>query len=250
MKEREAFTEREFLDFARSYLSDAFPNSERTGCPADDALRQLARHPLQSNLSLADHLTCCSPCFKVYMQHLGKFRAELVQEQRSHQAIWIRRSAASVAIAAALVTAFYLLFPRRHYDHIIIAPHTPASATFGCAPQAPAVALYAPVVIDLSLAAQRRGAKPGGDHAAAQVIPAHSLVGLTLRLPVGSEKGLYSITLASHEKNVWSGSAEASRENSQIMLRTRADFTQVPAGDYTLQVTTAGMRLAVPLTLK
>jgi len=251
MKEREAFTEREFLNFARSYLSDAFPNSERTGCPADDALRQLARHPLRSNLSLADHLTCCSPCFQAYMQHLGEFRAELVLEQRSHQAIWIRRSAAVVAIAAALVVALYLFLPRWHHEHIIIvAPHTPASTTPGTTPKGEVVATYFPVVIDLSHAGQQRGPEARKPPGAIQVIPVDSVVDLTLRLPVGSEKGHYSITLTSHGKNVWSGSAEASRDNSQIMLRTRADFTEVPAGDYNLQVTTAGIRLAVPITLK
>ena len=34
--------EDELLVFARSYLSDAFPNPERTDCPPDDALRSMA----------------------------------------------------------------------------------------------------------------------------------------------------------------------------------------------------------------
>ena len=43
---RDAFGEDgELLAFARFYLSEAFPNPERTGCPPDDTLRLLAFRP-------------------------------------------------------------------------------------------------------------------------------------------------------------------------------------------------------------
>jgi len=245
MEEREAFTEEELLDSARSYLSEAFPNPERTGCPPDYAVRQLARQPVESALLLTGHLACCSPCFQAYMEHLGELKAN--SRQKARQTIWIRRSAAAVATAVVLIVALYLFLSRPRHD-ITLAPHTPASATPGTTPQAPLVATYVPVVIDLSNAAPQRGpARPSG---ATQVIPANSLVDLTLQLPVGSGRGRYAITLTSRGKNVWSGSAEASRDNGQIVLRTRADFTEVPAGDYNLQVTTTGVRLRVPLVLK
>src|SRR5437762_10469743 len=64
---------RELLDFARSYLSEAFPNPDRQGCPPDAALRSLAFNPTQGASEVTDHLASCSPCFKRY----GEFLAEL-----------------------------------------------------------------------------------------------------------------------------------------------------------------------------
>ena len=47
MKDRTHFEKKdnELLDFARTYLSESFPNPERQGCPPDGALRSLALTP-------------------------------------------------------------------------------------------------------------------------------------------------------------------------------------------------------------
>lgn len=247
MKQREAFNEREFLDFARSYLSEAFPNPERTGCPPDDALRQLARHPLQSDLSLTDHLTCCSPCFKAYMGYLGELKAEMVLQQRERRIIWVRRSAAVVAIAAVLVIVFYLFFPRRNNEHII-APRTPAPTTPGNPPQAPVVATYVPVMIDLSNAAPQRGAKPrkSGEPT---IIPANSLIDLTVRLPLGSELRRYSVSLNSKQDVLWSESIQAQRQSGDTVLRASVDFRHIPVGVYDLRVASRGKHLSAAVSI-
>ena len=39
----------ELLRFADSYLREAFPNPDRTGCPADEQLRDLAEAPNPTN---------------------------------------------------------------------------------------------------------------------------------------------------------------------------------------------------------
>src|SRR6267378_2587828 len=69
---------RELLDFARSYLSEAFPNSDRQGCPPDASLRSLAFNPSQSEPTVTEHLAVCSPCFRRYAELLAdlKFRRE------------------------------------------------------------------------------------------------------------------------------------------------------------------------------
>ena len=114
--EREAFgKEEELLAFARSHLSEAFPNPERTGCPPDDALRSLAIEPLHADESVSEHLACCSPCFNAYMAHLAQAKAEI------RRTTWIRRSAAVLGAAAILVIAAYL-FITKHSRAPIVAP--------------------------------------------------------------------------------------------------------------------------------
>src|SRR5438445_287564 len=69
--------DKDLLDFARSYLSEAFPNPDRQGCPPDAALRSLAFNPTQGASEVSEHLASCSPCFKRY--------GELLTELKSHR---------------------------------------------------------------------------------------------------------------------------------------------------------------------
>lgn len=69
------FNDAEFLGFAKSYLSEAFPNPQRIGCPADSDLERMAEHPVEArDATVSEHLTCCSPCFKRYMEVLANLR--------------------------------------------------------------------------------------------------------------------------------------------------------------------------------
>ena len=74
-KRRKDITEEEFLGFSKSYLSEAFPNPQRIGCPPDSELASMAEHPSEAeHASVGLHLTRCSPCFKRYMELLGELR--------------------------------------------------------------------------------------------------------------------------------------------------------------------------------
>ncbi len=69
------FDDPEFLGFAKSYLSEAFPNPQRVGCPPDSDLQQMAEHPVEArDAEVSNHLTCCSPCFNRYMEILATLR--------------------------------------------------------------------------------------------------------------------------------------------------------------------------------
>jgi hypothetical protein len=75
-KRRQDITEEKFLEFAKSYLSEAFPNPERNGCPADCELTSMAERPSQAkHASVSQHLTCCSPCFNRYMEVLAELKS-------------------------------------------------------------------------------------------------------------------------------------------------------------------------------
>jgi len=73
-KERRETNEEEFFGFARSYLSEAFPNPQRIDCPSEVELTLLAEHPAEAAHSITRHLTSCSPCFNRYMDLLAAFK--------------------------------------------------------------------------------------------------------------------------------------------------------------------------------
>jgi hypothetical protein len=63
----------EVLHFAKSYLSEAFPNPQRIGCPRDWELIRMSEHPNEAaHATVSEHLTYCSPCFNRYMEILGE----------------------------------------------------------------------------------------------------------------------------------------------------------------------------------
>ncbi len=250
-KKRQVFErEQDLLHFTRSYLSEAFPNPERKGCPPDDALRVLASGPIQRGESVSDHLTCCSPCFNAYMAHLARARAEAVQSQRIRRATWTRRSLVTAGVAVMLMIAIHVFFTRRH-SAPTVAPRTPApSGNPGMPAQAPATALYVPVLVDVSNASPARGLDQSEAGPSPQVIPSSQFIDFTLQLPLGSEAREYSVMLSSNRHVVWSGSAQAHLENDQMLLHLHADFTHVRVGNYDLVVVSKSFRLTVPVVVK
>jgi hypothetical protein len=250
-KKRRAFErEQSLLESGRSYLSEAFPNPERMGCPPDSTLRRLANRPTHSNESLSDHLTCCSPCFNSYMAHLAYARAELVQSKKIRRATWMRHSLVTASVLAILMIALYVFFNRGHIEPTV-APRTPEPAgKAATSAQMPAIAMYFPVLVDLSNSSPVRGLDRGDATPSLQVIPPSPLINLTLLLPLGSEETRYSISLSSSRDVVWSGSALAHLENGQMLLHMHADFSDISVGNYDLAVVSNGFRLAIPVLVK
>ena len=71
------FNEAEFFGFAKSYLSEAFPNPQRIGCPPDCDLQRMAERPIEArDANVSEHLACCSPCFNRYMEILAGLRQQ------------------------------------------------------------------------------------------------------------------------------------------------------------------------------
>jgi hypothetical protein len=55
--------EEEFVGFAKSYFSEAFPNPQQINCPLGPDLKSMAEHPSEAaHAHVSQHLTCCSPC--------------------------------------------------------------------------------------------------------------------------------------------------------------------------------------------
>jgi hypothetical protein len=247
-KIRRAFDrEQDLLGFTRSYLSEAFPNPERQGCPPDNALRVLAFGPIQSDESISAHLTCCSPCFNAYMVHLAHARAEEAQSQRIRRATWIRRSLVTAGVSIILMIAVYVFFTGRGRGPSV-ARRTAPTGKPGRPTQA--TAIYVPVMVDLSNASPVRGLDQSHSSTSRQVIPSTPLVDLTLQLPLGSEGRRYWVILNANRHAIWSGSAQAHLQNGQMLLNMHADFADVRAGNYDLAVAAKGFRVTVPVVVK
>src|ERR1700723_2548218 len=103
-KNRALVTERHLLGFARSYLSEAFPNPRRNGCPSQDALRALAEEPTRSEGSISSHLSACSPCFNAYLACLERARLRTQRVRR------VQRIEITAAIVVSLIC--FLLITR------------------------------------------------------------------------------------------------------------------------------------------
>jgi hypothetical protein len=250
-KQRLVFTrERDLVEFARSYLSGNFPNPERKGCPPDDGLKILARRPTESDESLSNHFTCCSPCFDAYMAHLAQAKAELVESERIRRATWIRRSLVTAGVLTILVIAFYVFFNRRHIE-ATVAPPTQQPVGNPTTPlQGTVTAMYVQVPIDLSNASPVRGPNQDEGTSSQRVIPSSPLINLKLLLPLGSEETRYSVRLSYGPEVVWSALALAHPENGQMLLQMHSDFSDIPPGNYDLLVVSKGGRLTVPVLVK
>jgi hypothetical protein len=82
-KKGREFNEDEFFGFAKSYLSEAFPNPQRIGCPPDSHLQRMAEQPIETrDAEVSEHLTCCSPCFNRYMEVLSALKSRM--RERRH----------------------------------------------------------------------------------------------------------------------------------------------------------------------
>lgn len=240
-------SQQDLFEFARVYLSEDFPNPERAGCPQDPSLRSFARNPREGDPSIADHVTSCSPCFNAYSAHLERARAEAEASRGIARAAWIRWSLVSAGLGLGLLVAFYaLLLKTQNEPHNAHNPPAPISRPTGSA-QTPLLA-SSQVLLDLTSAAPQRGTQPSSKPGMAS-IPPKPLVDLTLRLPIGSEAGMYSVSLSSKRGTEWSSAARASIEDGEPVLILRGDFSHLPDGTYKLVVASKGQRLQLGVVI-
>src|SRR5882757_4501420 len=100
---------KDFLAFARSYLTDAFPNPARQGCPPDEALQSLAVNPRATEEAITEHIASCSPCFKRYSELLAEVKSQkAADEGLSWRGMsgWFR--AHPLLVGAALACALFI----------------------------------------------------------------------------------------------------------------------------------------------
>jgi hypothetical protein len=248
IKKREIFEgHQDLFDFARAYLSEAFPNPDRAGCPKDHVLSSLARNPRKGDPSIADHVTCCSPCFNAYLVHLEQARAEAEQSCQTFRTAGIRWSLLSASVAIVLLLLFYALLIKPQNE-----PNTtqrlPAPISQPASPAQTPVLASVRVLLDLTTGTPERGHQ-SRSHTLIQRIPAEPRLDLTLRLPIGSEAVIYSVSLSSGQRTEWSRAARARIEEGEPVLNMLVDFSHIPGGNYELVVASKGQRLRLPVVI-
>ena len=248
IKKREQLKrQQDLFDFARVYLSEAFPNPERAGCPHDHVLRSLARNPRQADLSIADHVICCSPCFNSYSAHLQQAPAETKQSGQTIRAAWIRWSLVFTSIAIVLLIVVYaVLMKSRNEPSTTHVPPAPISrpATSAQTPLGASVR----ILLDLTTAAPERGHQ-SPSRTPVQSIPAEPRIDIILRLPIGSEAGMYSVRITSKRRTEWFSAARARIADGEPVINLGGDFSHIPVGTYELIVASKGQRLRLPVVI-
>ncbi len=245
---------RELLDFARSYLSEAFPNPDRQGCPPDAALRSLAFNPNESEPTVTEHLAVCSPCFRRYTELLAELKSQQRAEERSS---WTRISVWSRAhpllVGAALVFVLFIAIGASLLLTRIRVPNPPPLDTHRAPnpvqPVNPKVA-YSPFSIDLSALSPMRGAESATGTQRRVSVP-RSPLDMTLTLPLASPEGHYDLKLKAGSETFWSKSAQAHLFKGKTLIQVEADFRQIPPRNYNLEVrSSSGIRLVQPVSIQ
>ena len=242
---------KDLLDFARSYLSDAFPNPNREGCPGDAALRSLAFNPTEDEFVVTEHLAACSPCFRRY----GELLAELTFQREAQKAfswgtipIWTK---IHPVLAGTAAVCFLLVAIRVGVS--LRPPNAPQMET-NRKPNPtelrnPTVA-YLPFSLNLGSLSSVRGSKPPIEAQRRVPVP-NSALDLTLTLPLASPEGLYDLRLTADGQTLWSKSAQAHLHTGKTIVQCLADFRQIPEGTYNLEVrSSTGIRLIQPVSIR
>jgi hypothetical protein len=243
---------KEFLESARTYLSEAFPNPDRAGCPPDSALRSLAFNPRESDPTITEHIGTCSPCFRRYSELLAeqKTQRQLEAPPLTRAIAWWKTH--PLLVGTALVCVVLLVIGVGFFLRVTRHPNVPPMETHKEPPpkQTPPTVAYVPFSLDLSaLSPVRGGEGPHTGHRRLSV-PASTL-DLTITLPLASAEGSYDLKLNSGGHTFWSKSATAHLQKGKTLIRVEADFSQVPIGDYNLEVGShAGIRLVQPVSVQ
>src|SRR5260370_13935071 len=239
MRQRHTVTmnEEKLLSFARSYLADGFPNPERRGCPSSQALQRLAKQPTQADLSITEHLSCCSSCFREYQELLAGLRLEKPSMSARHGILHLTSISIYVGAGVALFSAAAFCFVlwrshRREAFPITAQTRTSPAPRIACRKTSSCI----PFVLDMRDSSQVRGSKR-------QPRPAVKVRRTPLRvsvyLPMGSDVGMYRASLTSAHKKVWSGVATTAMTYGIAVAEFNLDVSSYPPGGYTLKLSSS-----------
>jgi hypothetical protein len=213
----------------------AYPNEDRVGCPPESqrpaTLEALARKELPIDHPLREHLGQCSPCFREFVVFRDAVRAERARAR----SLRLAAAVALLLIGGSLATYVFVRKPAPQvasHNHASIPPTEVAlnyediSATRGEAPQRSTAEQRAPRKLD----------------------------DLTIRLPFGSDDGMYQVQIrrdATEAAVLKTYTGVATIRDGHTTLDVSADLSLLPPGHYVLAFrhADASWRFA-PLTLQ
>lgn len=217
--------EADLVAAAARIFRTGFPNPERTGCPSQVALQSAAKRGRNSaeNDGVLEHLTSCSPCFVEYERLLAKDRVS--------KNLKLLALCASVLIAVSFGLWFFA-----SSGEPTIRPPEPKIVQKETPPAPPPPVQYQVAVVDLRNRSSVRGEQPSTSDEVVATLPTRPL-DLSVYLPIGSEMGQYEIRIAREaDTPVVTASGSATLENRVVVVRSRADLTELQPGRYLLGV--------------
>lgn len=219
-------TEEALIAAAGRLFRDAFPNSERSGCPSRDLLVSVSRRSATESDSrrVLDHLSCCSPCFGDY--------EKLARQNRLASNLKLLALCASLLLCIGVATWYYSRVPEQR-------PQTePSVAKEQVPPPQPQPLQLA--TLDLRGQTTVRGEQRPAAGADVLTVPARNLE-LSVYLPLGSEEGAYEMQLLSEpERPLLSRTGGAALVGNDVVLRVRVDLSSIQPGTYTLRLRRSG----------
>jgi hypothetical protein len=221
---RDSPEDQDFLELLSESALRDYPNPERTGCPGQQFLSQLAtdRRSISLKDGRLDHVMHCSPCFG----DLLAIRKNNARKQRARRIV-----AAGTVAAVLLVAVATWLFSRGIFRLPNINPPSGGSTA---------------LVSQLDL--RNRSVTRGNSEAQGQnenlIIPRGQL-SLVVLLPFGSEDGDYEVeVLRQVDHPLASGRGKATIKDGITTLRASVDTTHLEPGNYLLGL----RRLHLPWT--
>lgn len=218
-------TEEALIAAAGRLFRDAFPNSERSGCPSRDLLVSVSRRSATESDSrhVLDHLSCCSPCFGDY--------EKLARQNRLARNLKLLALCASLLLCIGVATWYYSgVLEQRP-------PTEPSVAKEQAPPQPQPLQL---ATLDLRGQTTARGEQGPAAGTDVLTVPARNLE-LSVYLPLGSEEGAYEMQLLLEaERPLLSWTGAAALVGNDVVLRLRVDLSSIQPGNYALRLRQPG----------
>jgi hypothetical protein len=212
-------SEEKLIHAARDYVSSAFPNPDRVGCPGRKRLEAFARQTSALDENDLDHLMTCSDCFIEYHA--------ILKARKQKRAATI---GTLIAATLALIVFSGVVISRHHTE---TPPIIPVKQPVEVAQESNRTAL-----IDLRPFERIRGdaANNPRNSLSPPVLDRAKLL-VTIQLPTGSPEGQYVFQLLdSNGSPVAETSGKAAIKDYVTMAEAPFDLRAVSAGRFTLTV--------------
>jgi hypothetical protein len=199
----------------RVLLDGGYPNPDRVGCPGTKVLKALAerRMDLRDAKAWPLHISTCSPCFIEYTA----FRKRAMRRKA------VGLTFGGLTLLVVIGCGIWLWKSRGFVGT-------------GRTPNAPTVATYQPLTLDLRNRIVLRGEQPSSAPAGPIQLPRERL-DLTIFLPVGSESGRYEVQVSPKlGKTLITATGPALIQNGITALKVKLDVSRLNPGSYVLGI--------------
>jgi hypothetical protein len=212
--------ERHILRLGRELMLKRHPNPQRLGCPPKAELEAAAVNrallPQAKIVSVIDHITICSQCFREFsrLRKIARLRKKLP----------VFLLTCSVLVAATVLAGEFLSRIWRHEQPKIIARARPGPLVRNA------------IVLDLRDQTRLRSDEPQVQRQTRHKLQLPRVpADLSIYLPIGSDEGKYTVQILRKDKEpLVTIEGNATMLNDVMDLQVRIDLQQFSVGDYVL----------------